>query len=267
MKCVRHLSFALLASASLAACSQPAPAPMAAPTTAPATPASASAASAPAGQPASATASAPPPAAAQSNSDPSLGVIGQQVDQAFAQASRNMRSSNITLNNGFDIRVGGKPINGHGGSLPKAEITPAGDLLIEGKPVAISPAQRQQLLAYRERVFAVADAGMNVGARGVDIAGSAVLGIPGLIFGGDDARKAYEARMKAEGEKIEAAARGLCELLPPMRASQQQLAASLPAFRPYATMTQVDVDECIKDSKVGSVDSNTGLGYAGDDDD
>lgn len=249
MKTIRYLSFALLALATLSACSQPAPAP--APTAPPST-AAAPAAPAPASPPAAGTTTG--------GGDSGLGVIGQQVDQAFAQASRTMRSSNISLNNGFDIQVGGKQINGRAGGLPKAEITPAGDLLIDGKPVAITPAQRQQLLAYRERVFAVADAGMNVGARGVDIAGSAVLGIPGLIFGGENARQAYEARMKAEGEKIEAAARGLCELLPPMHASQQQLAASLPAFRPYATMTQVDVDECIKDSKVGSVDSRTGLG-------
>lgn len=256
MNVIRPMALALLASVSLTACSQPTPAPAPTPAASP-TP---TAAPAPATQPAATG------APAQGSSDSGLGVIGQQVDQAFAQASRTMRSSNISLNNGFDIQVGGKQINGRAGGLPKAEITPAGDLLIEGKPVAITPAQRQQLLAYRERVFAVADAGMNVGARGVDIAGSAVLGIPGLIFGGENARQAYEARMKAEGEKIEAAARGLCELLPPMRASQQQLAASLPAFRPYATMTQVDVDECIKDSKVGSVDSRTGLGRVDDED-
>lgn len=258
MNVIRPMALALLASVSLAACSQPTPAP--APATPPVASPTPTAAPAPATQPAAAG------VPAQGSSDSGLGVIGQQVDQAFAQASRTMRSSNISLNNGFDIQVGGKQINGRAGGLPKAEITPQGDLLIDGKPVAITPAQRQQLLAYRERVFAVADAGMNVGARGVDIAGSAVLGIPGLIFGGENARQAYEARMKAEGEKIEAAARGLCELLPPMRASQQQLAASLPAFRPYATMTQVDVDECIKDSKVGSVDSRTGLGHVDNED-
>ena len=32
-------------------------------------------------------------------------------------------------------------------------------------------------------------------------------------------------------------------------ASQQALAANLPAFKPYATMTQEDIDDCGKDAK------------------
>ena len=32
-----------------------------------------------------------------------------------------------------------------------------------------------------------------------------------------------------------------------MMATQQKLAASLPAFKPYATMTQEDIDDCADD--------------------
>jgi hypothetical protein len=38
--------------------------------------------------------------------------------------------------------------------------------------------------------------------------------------------------------------------MPAMLASQQALAASLPAFKPYATMDQSDVDDCGKDTVV-----------------
>ena len=44
--------------------------------------------------------------------------------------------------------------------------------------------------------------------------------------------------------KIEAAAESLCSLLPPMLATQQALGASLPQFRPYATMTESDIADC-----------------------
>ena len=43
-----------------------------------------------------------------------------------------------------------------------------------------------------------------------------------------------------------------------MLVSQQKLAAALPAFKPYATMTQQDVDDCGKDMK----DRNGKKGFA-----
>ncbi|MCA1714873.1 MAG: hypothetical protein LC715_07125, partial [Gammaproteobacteria bacterium] len=47
---------------------------------------------------------------------------------------------------------------------------------------------------------------------------------------------------------IEAAALRLCQRLPGLLATQQALAASLAAFRPYATMDQSDVDDCLDES-------------------
>ncbi len=47
--------------------------------------------------------------------------------------------------------------------LPKAEITPQGDFLIEGKPVAIDGRQRQDLLRYRHQVIDIAKAGIEKG--------------------------------------------------------------------------------------------------------
>ena len=70
-----------------------------------------------------------------------------------------------------------------------------------------------------------------------------------MIFGGEQGQKDFETRKEAEGKKIEAEAMKLCKQLPPLLASQQALAASLPAFKPYATMTQDDIDDCGKDTK------------------
>jgi hypothetical protein len=41
----------------------------------------------------------------------------------------------------------------------------------------------------------------------------------------------------------------LCKRMPGLLTSQQKLAAALPAFRPYATMTQEDIDDCGRDMK------------------
>ena len=103
---------------------------------------------------------------------------------------------------------------------PKAEITPQGDLLVDGKAVAIDAAQRKQLLDYRAQVITLARTGIDAGERRV---------------------KATVVR------EIQPAVLQICRGLPQLRDSQQALAASLPEFRPYATLEQDDIDDCERD--------------------
>jgi hypothetical protein len=217
----RTLAFALLVSTPLLACSQP-PAPPAPP-----------------------AAPAPPSA---SNDAPKT-IIGRQVEKAINEARKELATKNISVSDGFDININGHKIHKSDGNLPKAEITPQGDLLIEGKAVNITPAQRQQLLAYRGQIVRVAEAGMAIGVKGADIAGEALSGVVGAIFGGKEGEAAFEQRMEAQGKKVEAEAMKLCTQMPALLASQQALAASLPEFKPYARMTQEDIDDCGKDDK------------------
>jgi len=189
----------------------------------------------------------PPPPASPSNSAATDGpqtAIGRTVEKAIIEAREELRSKNISISDGMHINVNGHEFK-RDDNLPKAEITPQGDLLIEGKQVAVDAAQRKLLLDYRNHIIAIAEAGMAIGIKGADLAGKAVGEAIGAIFGGDE--KALEARMEAEGRKIEADAMKLCAQLPPMLATQQALAAALPAFKPYANMTQEDIDDCGKD--------------------
>lgn len=217
MNRIRTLVVALLASIPLLACSEP-PAPPA------------------------------PPASTAGNDSPK-GMIGRQVEKAIAEARQELRTGNISISDGFNINVNGHEIHSKDANLPKAEISPQGDLLIEGKPVAVNAAQRQQLLAYRGRIIGMAEAGMAIGVQGADIAGEALTGVVGAIFGGKEGGQAFEQRMEAQGKKIEAEAVKLCTQLPGLLSTQQALATSLPAFKPYARMTQEDIDDCGKDSK------------------
>ena len=216
MSNVRNLSFALFASMPLLACSQP-PAPPAAP--APAAPPSASA-------------NAP------------TSMIGRQVEQAIIEARKQLATQNISISDGIDININGSKVHRLEGA-PKAAISPQGDLLIDGKAVAVTPAQRAELLRYRGHVVAIAEAGMGIGVQAADLASKAVGEALGAIFSGNE--KGVEARIEAEAGKIEAHAMKICAQLPPLLATQQRLAVSLPAFKPYATMTQADIDDCGKD--------------------
>lgn len=179
-------------------------------------------------------------------------MLGKTVASAIDKARAELENGNIDLSNGVNVdvgdhgrhfRIGG---SGHDGR-PKAEITPQGDLLVEGKQVDVSPAQRALLLQYRQQIIGVAEAGMAIGVKGADLAGKALAEtFSGLMHG--DANAAGK-RIEAEGEKLKADARQICTQLPGLLQTQQQLSASLPAFKPYATMTQEDIDDCGKDGK------------------
>lgn len=176
--------------------------------------------------------------------------LGRQVARAVAEAKGKLKTENIRIGSGPSIIVNGYSYRAGGDTsgLPKAEITPEGTLLIGGHAIPATPGQRELLLDYRGHVVSLAQAGISLGAQGADIAGAALGGIGDVLFGGPEGRAAYEARFVAEAEKIKRDALRLCALLPGMYESQHSLAATLPAFAPYATMSREGVVECGKDA-------------------
>jgi hypothetical protein len=203
--------------------------------------------------PAAPTAGTPTPAA---SGEPQT-ILGKSVAAGLRKAREELETSNLDLDNGIDVHTGTGGhhfrIGGHGTGGSKAQLTPQGDLLIEGTAVPVTPAQRALLLEYRHEIIGVAETGMNIGVKGADLAGTAVLEtFAGLMHGNPDEAGKH---IDAEGKRLEADAMQICKQLPAMLATQQQLAASLPAFKPYATMDQSDVDDCMKDHGGVSVTS------------
>lgn len=192
---------------------------------------------------------APPPPSPPDASPSSTGAqtaIGRKVEQAMTEARRKLATENITLN-GKDggMLIGRHTIGSHDPNLPKAEITPQGDFLVDGKAVTIDDAQRRLLLDYRGHIIAVASTGMSLGAKGADLgmraAGEAVKG----IFTGNADQVGQ--KIEAEAEKLKVEAMAICTELKPLLATQDALAASLPEFKPYAKMEQADIDDCMTD--------------------
>ena len=156
-------------------------------------------------------------------------TLGQKVREATDKARKELAEKNISISNG---------------SGTKAEISPAGDLLIGGKAVAINDAQRSLLLQYREHMVKVAETGIEVGVQGANLgARAAGEALKGIFSGNTDQ---IEARVNAEAKKLEESALKICDQMPGMLALQQQLAATIPEFKPYAMMDQDDIDDCRK---------------------
>ena len=170
----------------------------------------------------------------------------QEMRADLAKARAELETENLEIGNDFHFGKDGKR-DSRDKALPKAEITPSGDFLVDGKAVATSAAQRSQLLAYRGQVIDIAKTGIDLGERGAEMALEAVdRPLFSLIIGGltGSLERRVEAMVKRE---IEPGVRRICGRLPALRISQQQLAASLPQFRPYATLEADDVDDCEAD--------------------
>ena len=173
----------------------------------------------------------------------------KEVRIELAKAKQELDTGNLRLDNGFQFGAHDTSKSKRAkADLARAEITPRGDLLIDGKLQAIDAGQRRQLLAYRGQVIMVAKAGIDVGQRSADAAlaalgeGSWVGLLVGAVTGSLERR--VERVVKQE---IEPAVRGICRQLPAMMDSQQRLSASLPQFRPYATLEADDVANCEED--------------------
>lgn len=152
------------------------------------------------------------------------------VARATQEIRDEIASGNLSL---------GKGRNGE----PHAELSPAGDLLIDGKPVELDAAQRERVLAYRGELAAVAEAGAAVGLQGAALAKDAVGSALKAVASGGSAED-VDREVKAQAGEIEASAKALCDRLPALYAAQQSLVESVPAFEPYAGMDESDVSEC-----------------------
>lgn len=175
-------------------------------------------------QPTSAAASSPPGASIAT-------AIDRSIDHALARADSRLDTQDI------DISTDASQLQ------PEAKISPRGDLLIDGKAVALTPAQRAQMLAYRAQLVAIARQGIAIGKQGatlgVNAAGTAIAG----AFSGESEQQIH-AKVEAQASGIRQAAAKICDRLPSLMASQRQLATDVPAFKPYATLTQAKIDEC-----------------------
>ncbi|GAB2653861.1 hypothetical protein [Arenimonas aestuarii] len=132
---------------------------------------------------------------------------------------------------------------GRSDGLPRAELTPEGEMLIDGKPVGLDPAQRELALAYRGNVAAIAEAGAGIGMQSAELAKESIgIAINGLLSG--EGTAAVEENAKKKAKEIETVAMALCDRLPALYESQQALAEAVPEFEPYADMDPSDIDDC-----------------------
>lgn len=134
-----------------------------------------------------------------------------------------------------------------------AWIDATGALTIDGKNVDLNAEQRVLTTSYYTTATGIRSDGVAVGKAGAAVAGKAVSSvIQGLAGGNPDE---IGPKIEAEAKNVEAKAMLLCSRVGELQATQDALAAALPAFAPYATISDVTAADCRQDQVVIRKDS------------
>ncbi len=144
--------------------------------------------------------------------------------------------------NGGSVRANADRITLSATGQPKAQITAAGDLVIDGRKVDVNPQQRVLLQTYQQQLSGMTQDGIAIGKQGAAIAGKAVTAaIKGAISGNSDG---VEQAVKADARLIQQQALKLCDRLVVVKDAQDRLAVEVPAFAPYANIKMGDIRDC-----------------------
>lgn len=174
-----------------------------------------------------------------------LALVLAGCDRSTVQVDGNSGMQRITVQSD---RVGIKATDGS-----SAWIDATGAMTIDGKPVALNPSQRVLATNYFVTATGIRSDGVAVGKAGAAVAGKAVSSvIQGLAGGNPDE---IGPKIEAEARNIEGKAMLLCRRVGQLQATQDALAAALPAFAPYATISKVDADDCGQDRIVTRTDT------------
>ncbi|MGO1000313.1 DUF2884 family protein [Lysobacter sp. CA196] len=123
-----------------------------------------------------------------------------------------------------------------------AEIGADGSFSLNGKAVALSPDQRALSQRYFTHAMGISKEGIAIGKDGAAFAGKTVgTVLNGLASGNPDS---ISKKVEADAAVFEQRAQDMCDRLDELHAAQEQLSASLPAFKPFAGIKTNVVTDC-----------------------
>ena len=155
--------------------------------------------------------------------------------------STDVVNGHITLSDGrVTIKMPG---------VPNATVDPNGQLAIDGHDVVVNDAQRALLQRYNGAAQHMREHAMQAGKAGVATASKELGAVARKMTGADTAEQTKQKVEDASKDILQATAK-ICDNMVEMKTAQDQLAAQLDAFKPYATaLDGENVEKCRKDTQ------------------
>lgn len=169
-----------------------------------------------------------------------LAACGKDSNVTIIGDEGGYLKSNIGLSNGQVIL--------HAHDAPDAIISANGDLQIDRQPITINQDERQLLKSYYDNATMITADGIATGKAGAAVGAQALKSVATRLADGNPDQIKQDVEAKAQAVKD--AALKICRDLGNIKTNQDQLAAQLPAFKPYANVISADsVNDCEKDQK------------------
>jgi hypothetical protein len=130
----------------------------------------------------------------------------------------------------------------HAKSGPDAIVSATGELSMGGKQLALDRTQRDSAIRYFASASALRRDGIATGMAGASTAMTAIGSVVSGFANGEPDK--IGPAVEAKAADVRAHAEKMCRDLRDLAATQDTLAASLPAFRSYALIESKDVADC-----------------------
>ena len=139
----------------------------------------------------------------------------------------------------------------HAVGKPDAHVGKDGSLAIAGHAIDVTPAQRAMLQRYYAEARGMMQSGEAVGKQGAAMAEKGIDDALASLLHGDSS--SAQKNLEAQSNQMDSAVGKLCEDIKAMGATQQAIAADIPAFEPYASGART---ECSVTSTTSIRDGN-----------
>ncbi len=130
----------------------------------------------------------------------------------------------------------------HARMAPDAHVSSDGTLSVSGKTLATTPLQQNLLRRYFASVIALHDDAIATGKAGIETAKQAIGSLATAAASRDTA--GLDKSIDAKATVVDKSAARVCRDLSAIVSTQDAIAASLPAFRPYALVRERNLSDC-----------------------
>ncbi|QWP75184.1 hypothetical protein J5226_16320 [Lysobacter sp. K5869] len=128
------------------------------------------------------------------------------------------------------------------GGGQRAEIGPDGAIAIDGKALALNPAQQAAGRAFYVEAVGIRSDGAAIGKAGAAMAGQVLSTVAQDLRSGHTDQTG--SKVEAQAAKLEEQAMRICQRVGTLRVAQEQLVAQVPQFAPFARKNLTTGDEC-----------------------